>query len=119
MKMLPWIVAAALLAPGAAFAADISGAWKITTGGDMPLTLDCKFTQAGSALTGGCGLDGATDPPAQLTGTVDGSTAKWAYDVSFQDQKFHVDFTGDVKDAAMSGNMVVAGMTTPFTATKQ
>jgi len=120
MKKLFATVAIAVLAPSLAAAADLSGTWKIkTTAGDMDLIIDCKLVQAGAALSGTCGLDGAPDPPSAFTGIVDGSTAKWAYDVMFQDMTFHVGFTGVAMDSAMTGTMDVAGMGGPFTATKQ
>jgi hypothetical protein len=120
MKKLLATVAIAVLAPSFAAAADLSGTWKIKTdAGGMDLIIDCKVAQAGGALTGTCGLDGAPDAPSPFTGSVDGTKAKWAYDVTFQDMMFHVAFAGDVKDSAMSGTMDVAGMASPFTATKQ
>lgn len=120
MKKLLAIVAVAVLAPSLAAAADLSGTWKVKTdAGGMDLIINCKMAQAGAALTGTCGLDGDPGAPSPFTGTVDGAKAKWAYDVTFQDMMFHVVFAGDVKDAAMSGTMDVAGMASPFTAAKQ
>lgn len=121
MKTLLAIAAIAVLAPSLAAAADLSGNWKIKTeAGGMDLVIDCKMVQSGAALSGTCGLDGGPDAPAPFTGgTVNGDTAKWAYDVTFQDMKFNVAYTGTVKDATMTGTMNVADMPSPFTATKQ
>lgn len=120
MKTLFAIAAIALLAPSLAAAADLSGTWKIKTdAGGMDLVINCKLAQAGAALTGTCGLDGDPGAPSPFTGSVDGTKAKWVYDVTFQDMMFHVAFAGDAKDAAMTGTMDVAGMTSPFTAAKQ
>ncbi len=59
MKKLLLIAAAVLLAPGIAAAADISGAWKITTNANgQDLVVNCNFAQSGSALSGTCGLAG-------------------------------------------------------------
>ena len=120
MKKLFAIAAIALFVPSLAAAADLSGTWKIkANAGGMDLVIACKLVQAGAALTGTCGLDGAPDAPSALKGTVDGSSAKWAYDVTFQDMMFHVAFTGAAMDNAMTGTMDVADMPTPFTAAKQ
>jgi hypothetical protein len=120
MKTLLAVAAIAVLAPSLAAAADLSGAWKIKTdAGGMELVISCKLAQAGAALSGTCGLDGDPGAPSALTGSVDGSKAKWAYDVTFQDMMFHVVFAGEAKDSAMSGTMDVAGMASPFTAAKQ
>jgi hypothetical protein len=120
MKTLLATLAIAVLVPSLAAAADLSGMWKIKTdAGGMEIIVDCKLAQAGSALSGTCGLDGGPDAPSPFTGTVDGNNAKWAYDVMFQDMMFHVVFTGVAKDSAMTGTMDVAGMGGPFTATKQ
>ena len=119
MKKLAMIAAAILLAPGVAAAADLSGAWKLNANAnDMPLVIDCNFTQTGAALTGTCGLEGP-DKPSPVTGTVDGNTAKWAYDVTFQDMPLHVALTATTTDTTMTGAMDVAGMSIPFTAKKQ
>jgi hypothetical protein len=121
MKTVLALAAVAVFAPSLAAAADLTGTWKIKTkGGDgADIVVNCKLAQAGSALTGACGLDGAPDAPAPLTGSVDGATVKWAYDVDFQGMKLHIAFTANATDAAMTGNMDLAGMATPFTAAKQ
>jgi opacity protein-like surface antigen len=121
MKKLLAIAAIAVLAPSLAAAADLTGNWKLKTdAGGMELIINCKFVQAGAALSGTCGLDGAPDAPSPFTGgTVDGATAKWGYEVNFQDMKFNVAYTGTVKDTTMSGTMNVLDMPSPFTATKQ
>jgi len=120
MKKLLLIAAVVLLAPGVAAAADISGLWKLDTNANgQEFKIDCNITQSGSALSGTCGLDGATDKPSALTGTVDGMTASWAYDVDFNGMPFHITFKGDVMDKAISGNMEAAGSSSPFTGAKQ
>ena len=121
MKKLALIAAALLLAPGVAAAADLTGAWKIAANiNDMPMTIVCNLTQSGTALSGTCGLQDQPDPPTAFTGgTVDGDSAKWAYDVKFQDMPLHIAYTSVVKDAAMTGSITVFDMPNPFTATKQ
>ena len=119
MKKLVLITAALLLAPGAAAAADLTGAWKIAANiNDMPITIVCNLTQSGAALSGTCGLQDAP-PTAFSGGAVDGDSAKWAYDDKFQDMPLHVAYTAVVKDSGMTGTVTVFDMPNPFTATKQ
>lgn len=121
MKTLFALAAVAVLAPSLAAAADLSGTWKLKTqAGGMEMVVNCKLAQAGAALSGNCGLDGGPDAPTAFTGgTVDGASAKWGYDVTFQDMTFHITFTGTATDTAMTGTMSVADMPSPFTGTKQ
>ena len=50
MKTLALIAAGFLLAPGIAAAADLTGAWTITTNvNDMPFTIVCNMTQTGAS----------------------------------------------------------------------
>ena len=121
MKTLLAVAVIAMLAPSVAAAADLTGTWKIKTkGGDgADIVVNCKLAQAGTALTGACGLDGAPDAPAPLTGSVNGAAVKWAYDASFQDMKLHIAFAATATDSAMTGTMDLAGMSSPFTAAKQ
>ena len=121
MNRLAMIAALAALAPGVAAAADLSGAWKIVANvNDMPVPVACKFTETGAALSGTCGRTDAPETPGAVTGTVDGSTVKWAYDVKFQDMPLHVAYTGTItSDTAMSGTLDVAGGSGTFTASKQ
>jgi hypothetical protein len=112
--------AAALLAPGIAAAADLTGAWKIDLDiGGMQFHADCKMTQTAAALTGSCaGADGA--PPSAMTGTVEGSTAKFAYDITYQGNPMHVAYTGEVKsDKAIEGAVDVQIAQGTFKAAKQ
>ncbi len=121
MKKLALIAAALLLAPGVAAAADITGAWKLDANvADMPMTIVCNITQTGNALSGTCGLKDQPDPPTPFTGgTIDGSTAKWAYDIKFQDMPLHVAYAAEVDGAAMKGTINVLDMPSPFTGAKQ
>ena len=127
MKKLLLMAAAAgaLGLPGLACAADVTGLWKVTvSAGDMMFHSNCDLKQAGAALSGTCV---STDPPqggdapkpAPVTGSVDGSNVKFAYDVSFGDMKLHLDHAGTLtSDTAMSGKISVADMQIDFTATK-
>ena len=116
----------ALSLPGLANAADVTGAWKLAVSfGDMTFHTNCNFTQAGAALTGTCTPadappgGGDAPKPAPVTGSVDGSNVKFAYEVSFGDMKLMLNYTGALDtDTSMKGNIGVGDMQIPFTATK-
>ena len=123
-----WIAAAAACAlalPGLANAADAGGAWKVVvTFGEMTFHTNCAFTQTGAALAGTCtsadpAPDGSAPKPAAVTGSVDGSNVKFAYDISMGDMPLHLDYAG-VMDTptSMKGNIGAGDMQIPFTATK-
>lgn len=115
--------AAVLLAPAAASAADLSGSWKLELSiAGMMFETTCQMTQAGAAITGSCtGADPAAGgKPTVLTGTVDGSTAKFAYDITYQGNPMHVAYTGAMKsDTAMDGAVDVQIAQGTFTGAKQ
>ena len=121
MRKLLLISALAVLAPGVASAADLSGAWKLAVDvSGMMINITCNLTQQGAALSGTCArTDAAGEKPSAVTGSVDGSTAKWAYDVDFNGMPLHIAYTGNVtSDTAMTGTLDVAGGSGTFTATK-
>ena len=119
-------MAGAMALPGLANAADVTGAWKVVVSfGDMTFHTNCDFKQAAAALTGTCvSADappdgGAAPKPAPVTGSVDGSNVKFAYDVTFGDMMIHLDYAGALEsDTAMKGNIGVGDMMVPFTATR-
>ncbi len=119
MKRL--VILAALLAPSAALAADISGAWKVDSSvGATPITVNCNIVQTGTVISGDCAPATGNAGPTAFTGTVDGPRAKWGYDVTFNGKPAHVGFEADIQsDAAMSGTLDLAGRPSPFTARKQ
>ncbi len=120
MKKLALIAIAVLLAPAAASAADLSGAWKLVVMvADMTVPISCTFADASGALTGTCNRTDQAESPSALTGTLDGAKAKWAYDVKFQDMPLHIEYAGDLSsDTAMTGTISVAGQSGTFTASK-
>ncbi len=128
MKKLLIMAAAAgaLVLPGLANAADVSGAWKVTVSfGDMTFHTNCNFTQAAAALTGTCisadmPPEGQPAPkPAAVTGTVDGSNVAFGYDITLGDMPIHLDYKGVLdSDTSMKGNIGAGDMQIPFTATK-
>ena len=119
-------MAGALALPGLANAADVTGPWKVEVSfGDMTFHTNCDFKQAGAALTGTCtpadAPPGGGDKPAgaPVTGSVDGSNVKFAYDITFGDMKIHLDYSGALSsDTAMAGNIGVGDMQVPFKAAK-
>ncbi len=115
------LVAATLVLPAAAHAADISGAWKIDSSvGTTPISINCTLVQAGHALSGACAPAVGDAGPTNLTGTVDGTKAAWGYDVVFRGKPAHVGYTADIaSDAAMTGVLDLAGKPSPFTAARR
>jgi hypothetical protein len=112
--------ALALVAPAAANAADLSGAWTIN--GDfneqIKYSLTCDLKQTAGALAGPCkGPQGET---IQAVGTVDGGKATLSYDTTYQGSPVHLDYKGDVQpDGSLKGVVDAAGLEGSFTATKQ
>jgi hypothetical protein len=118
MKRGPFAIGALLIAD-AAFAADFSGHWNISSKvGENPVSIECTIVQKGDALTGTC-------KPAQfdasaIMGTVAGSSAKWGYDVVFNGNQNHVEYDATLgADGTLSGTLHLGPTPTPFTAVKQ
>ncbi len=112
------IAAAVLLAPAAASAADLSGAWKFNLNiAGMMIPLACTFTETGQTLGGNC--DGADGKPAAVTGAVDGSKVTWAYDTVYQGMPMHVAYTGELKtDTTIAGALDASGNAGTFDGSK-
>ena len=90
---LATLIAMGALVPGAAWAADFSGTWRIDNlfnGASAIIT--CTLVQAGNALSGSCKPEIPGIAASDLTGTVDGSSAKWGYDVVFNGNPARVDY---------------------------
>jgi hypothetical protein len=115
------LIALIALAPGAAFAADFSGTWRIDNlfnGASAIIT--CTLVQAGNALTGSCRPEIPGIAASDLTGSVDGSNAKWGYDVVFNGNKARVDYVAELgADGTLKGNVLRNGSPSPITAKKQ
>ncbi len=120
MKKLLLIGAALTLAPTLAFAADLSGAWKLAVKvGDMDVPVTCNLTQSGTALGGTCGRSDGTEKPGAVTGTVTGDTAAFSYSVSYQDMPLKLDYAvTSISPAAIGGTISVAGQSGTFTGAK-
>jgi hypothetical protein len=111
----------ASLVTGAAFAADISGDWKIEANlGETPITVNCTLIQTDDELTGSCVPVMDNPEPAELAGTVEGSRAHWDYDVVFNGNPGHVAYDAEIEsDTEMSGTLTLSGTPLEFTARKQ
>jgi hypothetical protein len=107
-----------LLVAAAAFAADFSGTWNISSKvGDNPVSIQCTLAQRDNALTGTC--KPAQFDPSTTTGTVSGTKATWGYDVVFNGNKNHVEYEATLgADGKLSGTLHLGPMPTPFTAVR-
>lgn len=118
---LATLTAVVVLAPGAAWAADFSGTWRIDNlfnGASAIIT--CTLVQAGSALTGSCKPEIPGFAPSELKGAVDGSSAKWGYDVVFNGSAARVDYVAELgADGTLKGNVLRNGSPSPITGVKQ
>jgi hypothetical protein len=93
--------------------------------GRFGFTLNCRFDEAGSALSGAC-VDGATSDARvkggkrhELTqGKVVGDHVTFSYDSSFMFKHFNVDYTGVLRGDKMSGTILANGQSGAFTATR-
>ncbi len=114
-------VAVAALAPSAGWAADFSGTWRIDNlfnGASAIIT--CTLVQAGNALSGSCKPEIPGIAGSDLAGTVDGSSAKWGYDLVFNGTPARVDYVAElVADGTLQGNVLRNGTPSPLTAVKQ
>jgi hypothetical protein len=108
-------------APSAAFAADFSGTWRIDNlfnGASAIIT--CTLVQAGEKLAGNCKPDIPGIAPSELSGSVDGSSAKWGYDVVFNGNAARVDYVAELgADGTLTGSVLRNGSPSPITAVKQ
>ena len=113
-------VVIAMLASRPAFGADFSGTWKIENvfrGSSSVIT--CILVQTGNALSGSCKPEVDGISASDLTGTVDGASAKWGYDVVFNGNPARVDYMALLgADGAMKGDLLRSGSPSPFTGTK-
>jgi hypothetical protein len=110
----------AAFAPGVAWAADFSGTWKIDNvfnGSSAVIT--CTIVQSGNTLSGSCRPEVPGIAASDLSGTVDGSSAKWGYDVVFNGNPARVDYEAELAaDGTLKGNLLRNGTPSPITAVK-
>jgi hypothetical protein len=118
---LAQVLVLTVLAPGAAYAADFSGTWRIDNlfnGASAIIT--CTLVQQANALSGTCKPEIPGIAGSELTGTVEGSSAKWGYDVVFNGNAARVDYVaGLAADGTLKGNVLRNGSPSPITAVKQ
>ena len=118
---LKHIVAVAAFAPALVSAADLSGAWKLenTFNGKVSV-IYCTLKQSGNALAGSCKPDVPGMEASQLTGTVNGSSAKWGYDLVFNGKPARVDYEATLAaDGSMAGNLLRNGSGSPIKGVRQ
>jgi hypothetical protein len=122
-----YVLAAALaLAPGAALAADLGGAWSVAGSFDamgIKYASQCTLAQAGDGkLTGTC--TGTQNEAAATTGAAttgaDGKTAvEFAYDTTYQGTPVHLAYKGALQaDGTVTGTVDAGGAQGTFVATK-
>jgi hypothetical protein len=115
------LVAVVAVTPSAVWAADFSGTWRIDNvfnGASAIIT--CAIAQKENVLTGSCRPEIPNIEPTSLTGTVDGNSAKWGYDVVFNGNAARVDYVAELAaDGTLKGNVLRNGSPSPLTAVKQ
>ena len=118
IKLLVLLIAGA---PCVAYAADFSGTWRITNVfNGSPSTITCTIVQQGNALAGSCRPEIPGIAASDFSGTVDGSNAKWGYDVVFNGNPARVDYVAELAaDGTLTGNLLRNGSPSPITAVKQ
>jgi hypothetical protein len=118
---LATLTAVVIFAPGAAWAADFSGTWRLDNlfnGASAIIT--CTLVQENNALTGNCKPEIPGIAASELKGTVDGSTAKWGYDVVFNGNAARVDYVAELgADGKLKGNVLRNGSPSPITGVQQ
>lgn len=106
---------AALSVSGAAFADDVTGAWKIT--GDVvgnAVNTTCTFAGAADKVTVACTADGKAGTPGPAT--VKDKAVTWDWDAG----QATLTFKGTVDTPkTMKGDIEVQGVTGSFTAAKE
>lgn len=115
------LFAVAAFVPALASAADFAGNWKLdnTFNGSVS-SIHCTLVQAGDALTGTCKPDIPGMEAAKLTGTVNGSSAKWGYDLVFNGRPARVDYEVTLAaDGSVSGNLLRNGAGSPIKGARQ
>jgi hypothetical protein len=115
------LTALAALAPSVAWAADFSGTWRIdNTFNGASAIITCTIVQTSNALSGSCKPEVPGIAASDLAGTVEGSSAKWGYDVVFNGNAARVDYVAELgADGTLKGSLLRNGSPSPLTAVKQ
>jgi len=105
------MMAVAALAPALASAADFSGTWKLDNEFNGKVSaIFCTLVQAKNELTGSCRPDIQGMEAAKLKGTVEGSKARWGYDLVFNGKPARVDYEVTLAaDGSLSGSLLRNG----------
>jgi hypothetical protein len=114
---LAHLLAFAAFAPALASAADFTGTWALdnTFNGKVSV-VNCTLVQKDNALTGSCKPDVPGMEASNLTGKVDGSNAKWGYDLVFNGKPARVDYEVTLaKDGSLAGKLLRNGSDSPIT----
>ena len=118
---IAYLIAATVLAPALASAADFSGSWKLdNTFNGKVSAINCTLVQKSNSLSGSCKPDIAGMDASSLTGTVTGSNAKWGYDLVFNGKPARVDFeVALAADGTLTGKLLRNGSDSPIVGTRQ
>lgn len=118
---LACLAAAAALAPAIASAADFAGNWKLDNTFNGAVTaIHCTLVQKDNKLTGNCKPDVPGMAASNLAGTVDGSKARWGYDLVFNGNPARVDFEVTLAtDGTVTGNLLRNGSGSPLKGARQ
>ena len=114
-------VAAVSLAPAGAYAANLSGVWKVNGdfGGAITYNITCTLKEdAKSAISGDCtDPSGGTDP--KVKGTATATSIDFGYDTTYQGAPIHLDYKGDLQaNGSLKGTVDAGGPQGTFTATR-
>ncbi len=115
------LAALAALVPGLVSAADFGGDWKLDNAFNGAVAvIRCTLVQSGNALSGSCRPDVNGMAATQLTGTVEGSRAKWGYDLVFNGRPARVDYEVTLAaDGSVAGNLLRNGSASPIKGVRQ
>ncbi len=113
---LAHLAGVAAFAPALASAADFSGTWRLDNTFNGAVTaIYCTIVQEGDELSGSCRPDVPGLAAEKLTGTVDGSDARWGYDLVFNGNPARVDYEVTLADdGSVSGNLLRNGSGSPI-----
>jgi hypothetical protein len=109
------------LLPALAGAADFAGTWKLdNTFNGKVSSIHCTLVQKNDALSGSCKPDIPGMAASALAGAVNGSSAKWGYDLEFNGKPARVDYEVTLAaDGTLKGNLLRNGSGSPITGTRQ
>jgi hypothetical protein len=103
MKRIVWFF---LMTSLSAFAANVSGVWKVDGSiEDHPITPTCTLKQADNKITGTCTTLDA-DHTADVTGEVKEKQLTWRYKVEYQGTAYTLTYVGTLdSDASIKGSV--------------